>query len=273
MESITLQERIAQLYDEEILSIWSEPFGKMLLDRVEIPLRSTILDAACGTGYPSLQLLKRLDPQSRIVALDSSYEMLNVARDKAGPAAGKRIFFKHERMERTSFPSETFDLVLSNCGIMNFSDPRAGLRQMVRVLKRGCQLVGTIELRGSFREFYDIYREVLLKFDMEDVLERLEEHIARRPHPEGAVAFFSEAGLRDVDIATREFSLLFSSGREFFFSPLIEYGFLNDWKEIISGGERMQRVFWHIKNAIDLYYQGRAFDVTVIASCLCGRKK
>jgi hypothetical protein len=69
-----------------------------------------------------------------------------------------------------------------------------------------------------------------------------------------------------------EFTLLFKSSREFFFAPVIEYGPLAEWKEIAGGGQEMQDVFWYIKEAIDAYYDGRPFQVTVKAGCLIGRK-
>ena len=141
---------------------------------------------------------------------------------------------------------------------------------MARVAKPGATVMVTFELRGSFAEFFDIYREVLTKFDMTTELGL--EQLLRTPDRDGAIALLKDAGLEEVQIETREFTLLFSSGREFFFSPLIEYGFLADWKALIGTGEQMQRVFWHVKNAIDLYYQGRAFDVTVYAGCVWGKK-
>jgi hypothetical protein len=34
----------------------------------------------------------------------------------------------------------------------------------------------------------------------------------------------------------------------------------------------MQDIFWYIKEAIDAYFEGRAFAATVVAGCLIGRK-
>jgi hypothetical protein len=65
---------------------------------------------------------------------------------------------------------------------------------------------------------------------------------------------------------------LFKSSREFFFAPVIEYGPLAEWKEIAGNGQEMQDVFWYIKEAIDAYFDGRPFQVTVKAGCIIGRK-
>ena len=69
-----------------------------------------------------------------------------------------------------------------------------------------------------------------------------------------------------------EFTLLFKSSREFFFAPVIEYGPLAEWKEIAGSGQEMQDVFWYIKEAIDAYFDGRPFQVTIKAGCIVGRK-
>jgi hypothetical protein len=47
---------------------------------------------------------------------------------------------------------------------------------------------------------------------------------------------------------------------------------LADWKQIAGKGQEMQDIFWHMKEAIDSYFQGRSFAVTVHAGCVRGRK-
>jgi hypothetical protein len=66
--------------------------------------------------------------------------------------------------------------------------------------------------------------------------------------------------------------MLFRSSREFFFAPIIEYGPLPAWKAVAGQGQEMQDVFWYIKEAIDAYFGGRAFEVTVKAGLLAGTK-
>jgi len=74
-------------------------------------------------------------------------------------------------------------------------------------------------------------------------------------------------------VEIEEFTLLFKSSREFFFAPVIEYGPLAEWKEIAGSGQEMQDVFWYIKEAIDAYFDGRPFQVTVKAGCIIGTKQ
>jgi hypothetical protein len=130
-----------------------------------------------------------------------------------------------------------------------------------------------LPLEGTFEEFHDIYREVLTKHDRHETLARLDEHVAR-VYPAAAECedWLRSAGLVDARVEVERFTMLFRSSREFFFAPVIEFGPLSAWKEIAGTGQEMQDIFWYIKEAIDAYFEGRAFAVTVVAGCLKGRK-
>lgn len=267
-------DKLAQIYDDEVLPIWSMRFGRMLLRKIETPPpKSMVLDVGCGTGYPALELLHKLDDQSRIIAIDCASEMLNVARKKAGDLSGKRIFFRTETIDKKlSFATDVYDLVVANDAVWELEDPKAAIMDFARVCKPGGHVLVTMPLAGSWAEFYDIYREVLVKHDHHEILHKLEEELARAPDREQARQWLEEAGLLDVSVEAEEFDLLFRSAREFFFAPVIEYGPLPQWKEIAGKGETMQEIFWHIKEAIDAYFGDRAFSVTIKAGCLLGRK-
>jgi ubiquinone/menaquinone biosynthesis C-methylase UbiE len=266
-------DKLAQVYDEEILPLWSTRFGRMLLRHVEAPAKAMVLDVGCGTGYPALEVLRKLDDQSRIIAIDCASEMLNLARKKAADLAGRRIFFRTETVkQRLSFTADVYDLVISNDALWELDDPAATVADFARVSKPGGLVVFTLPLRGSWGEFYDIYREVLTKHDHHDILQKLAEEERRYPEPEEAVGWLKNAGMTDVTIETEQFELLFRSSREFFFAPVVEFGPLPSWKEVAGKGEVMQEIFWHIKEAIDAYFGDRAFSVTITAGCLAGRK-
>jgi ubiquinone/menaquinone biosynthesis C-methylase UbiE len=266
-------DKMARVYDEEILPIWSQRFGRMLLRGLEVPQKAMVLDVGCGTGYPSLELLKRMDDQGRIIAIDPVGALLDVARKKAGDLAGRRIFFRSESPVATmAFADEVYDIVISNLGLMLLDSPRRAVKEFCRVAKRGGSVIATLPLLGTYGEFYDIYREVLTKSDQHEILERLEAHIIKTPDPDRVVGWFEQAGLDSVDVDVEEFSLLFKSSREFFFAPVIEFGPLSSWKEIAGKGQTMQEIFWHIKEAIDAYFGNRAFEITVKAGCFRGTR-
>jgi ubiquinone/menaquinone biosynthesis C-methylase UbiE len=266
-------EKLARIYDDEVLPVWSERFGRLLLRGLRTPERGQILDVACGTGYPSVELLRRMGPGCRLIAIDAASAMLDVARKKISEidGASKKVFFRTESVEpKLSFADGVYDMVVCNLGLEEMDDPAAAIKDFARVTVPGGEVRCTLPLEGTFQEFYDIYREVLIKHDKHDAIERLNEHIARYPTGEQCESWLEQAGLTRRRVEVAEFSMLFKSSREFFFAPVIEYGPLAEWKAIAGKGQEMQDVFWYIKEAIDAYFGGRAFQVTVMAGCLIG---
>jgi ubiquinone/menaquinone biosynthesis C-methylase UbiE len=267
------EDKLAKLYDAEILPIWGRRFGRMLLRDLTLPPKAMVLDVGCGTGYPSLEILRRMDDQGRIIAIDSSSPLLDEARTKAGKLSGRRIFFRSETaLPKLPFADEVYDLVVSNAGLAEFDDPELAIRDFHRVAKEGGRVAVSLPLAGTFGEFFDILREVLIKQDRPDAIDRLDAHLVRYAPLEQAEAWFEDAGLSEVRSEHEVFTLLFKSSREFFFAPIIEYGPLAGWKLIAGKGQVMQDVFWHCKQAIDAYFAGSSFAVTVVAGCVTGRK-
>src|SRR5262249_43515969 len=201
---------------------------------------------------------------------------LDVARRKVadlGPLGKKGVFFRTESaVPKLSFADDVYDLVVCNLGLDEMPSLDFALRDFARVAKRGGEVRCTLALAGTFQEFHGLYREGLIKHDKHEALQRLEKHVQRYPtidHLERSM----RSAMLDGSIEIEEFTLLFKSSREFFFAPVIEYGPLSEWKEIAGAGQEMQDVFWYIKEAIDAYFDGRPFQVTVKAGCLIGRKE
>ncbi len=261
-------EKMARVYDDEILPLWSQRFGRMLLRGLDVPPKAMVLDYGCGTGYPSVEILKRMGDSGRLIAIDPVGALLDVARKKAGNLSGKRIFFRSDSLtSKLSFAEDVYDLVISNVALAKLEEPAEVIKEFARVTRPGGRVIVTLPLAGTFGEFYDIYREVLTKNDRHEVLERLEAHIARNPDAEEVSGWFEDAGLTSLDSDVEDFTLLFKTSREFFFAPVIEFGPLSQWKSVAGKGQEMQEIFWHIKESIDAYFGNRAFEVTVKAGC------
>jgi ubiquinone/menaquinone biosynthesis C-methylase UbiE len=268
-------EKLARIYDDEIAPVWGTRFGKMLLRNLAVPDRGQVLDISCGTGYPTIEILRRMNDGSRLIAIDASSAMLDVARRKVadlGPLGKKGVFFRTESpVPKLSFADDVYDLVVCNLGLSEMPNLESAVRDFARVCKKGGEVRCTLPLAGTFEEFHDLYREVLIKHDKHEALDRLDKHIERHPTIEHVERCMRAANLSG-GLEIEEFALLFKSSREFFFAPVIEYGPLAEWKEIAGSGQEMQDVFWYIKEAIDAYFDGRPFQVTVKAGCIVGKK-
>ncbi len=60
-------------------------WGRAVLERLELEGDETVVDAGCGTGRVTEELLARL-PRGRVVALDASPSMLEQAQARLAPA-------------------------------------------------------------------------------------------------------------------------------------------------------------------------------------------
>ncbi|MEZ4399537.1 MAG: methyltransferase domain-containing protein [Kofleriaceae bacterium] len=268
-------EKLARIYDDQIAPVWGARFGKMLLRELTIPERGQVLDISCGTGYPLVEVLRRKGDAARVIAIDASSALLDVARKKVADlgALGKRgVFFRTESpVPRLSFADDVYDVVMCNLGLAEMPDAAQALADFARVTKVGGEVRCTIPLDGTWLEFHDIFREVLVKHDRHEALDRLDAHLASYPTIDQCLGWMRAAGLEPA-VEVEEFTLLFKSSREFFFAPVVEFGPLPEWKAVAGTGQELQDVFWYIKEAIDAYFGERAFQVTVKAGCLVGRK-
>jgi len=125
-----------------------EPYGEEMYLAVPILQRlwevraPLVLDVATGTGRLPLALLEQPSFQGRVVALDLSRRMLAQAAPKLAPY-GDRAVLMHTPAEELPFPDDTFDLVTCLEALEFTMQPRAVLRELVRVLRHGGLLVLT----------------------------------------------------------------------------------------------------------------------------------
>ena len=214
---------------------------------------------------------------SRLIAIDASSAMLDVARRKVadlGPLGKKGVFFRTESaVPKLSFADDVYDLVVCNLGLGEMPSARgraARLRARRQAGRRGALHA------AARRHVPGVPRSLSRGADQaRQARGARSAREARRALPDGRPRRALHAARRTSsgDIEIEEFSLLFKSSREFFFAPVIEYGPLAEWKEIAGGGQEMQDVFWYIKEAIDAYFDGRPFQVTVTAGCIIGTKQ
>jgi ubiquinone/menaquinone biosynthesis C-methylase UbiE len=266
------QDKAARLYDEEIHPLFGQRFADMLLAAADIPPKSAILEIGCAAGAITAQIAHRLDAESRIVAVDASVALLELARARVRDQehAGRRVFFRaHPLGTRLPFAEETFETVLAN--VSDSPLPTQMLADYVRVTKPGGQVVVAAPLRGTWLEFLDIFREVLVQAHRPEAIASLDAYVSALPEADAVARQLEALGLRAVDIEIEHWELVFRSAREFFYAPVIEHGPLTQWKEIV-GREVLHETFLAIKDSIDTYFSGRAFAVSVFGGRFSARK-
>lgn len=137
---------IAPDYDRlnHILSFGADrSWRKRSVNAVACPDRPRrFLDLACGTGDYSLALARAMHPDSRITGVDISQGMLEIMKRKVlENNLEDKITVINADAASLPFPDSSFNCVTIAFGIRNFQDRGAALREILRVLDKGGQLV------------------------------------------------------------------------------------------------------------------------------------
>ncbi|HET6150115.1 MAG TPA: methyltransferase domain-containing protein [Polyangia bacterium] len=272
------QARLAKVYDSDVLPLYGRRFGQLALRGWDPGPAADVLEIGCATGDLTLELARRLDDGSHLTALEGSAPLAAQAKAKlaAAPGVGHRVTIHQTATPlhpTLVLPDSVFDVCVSNLGLAEAEEPARTVVELASMLKPGGQLLLTAPLRGTWTEFLDIYRQVLRDGGKGDSLAALEAYVAAQPDGDTCARWLEQAGLTDVEVAVDRWELLFKSAREFFFAPVIHEGPLSRWKHIAGRGDEMQDVFFFTKEAIDAYFAGRIFSVTIVGAAVKGWKR
>jgi len=112
-----------------------EPYGFDLLARVNPKIRESVLDLATGPGEPALSIARMVGPEGRVVGVDLSERMVELATRIAKERRIPGLTFLAMDAEKLDFPNESFDLVTSRFGFQIFTNPETVAREAYRVLR------------------------------------------------------------------------------------------------------------------------------------------
>lgn len=192
-----------QLFVPALFSDWAKKFA----DHLSIHPGLRILDVACGTGVLARQVALKSSPGGYTAGLDANLGMLTVA-ERLAP----RIEWRQGMAESLPFPDQSFDLVVSQFGLMFFNDRPRALREMLRVLIPGGQLAVLVWNDIENIPAYAIELELLERLAGRQAADAL-----RAPFLLGDKAelrsLFKGAGVRSVDIHTYKSTAHFPSIR------------------------------------------------------------
>jgi SAM-dependent methyltransferase len=260
------QESLARVYEENVYPLVEQKLADLLTYELSLPPRAHALQIGCGLGTTTAELLQALDADSRLVAVETSQAFVERARTNVPPEhLGRRVFFRAlDLTSRLPFADGAFDLVLANLALADHPSPAAFLAEAARVTKPDGTLRLATLVNGSWREFLDVYSDVLLRLRKNDAAAALQEYAKAFPEPEALARQLEAAGFAKVDVDTTHWELVFRTSREFFYAPVIDRGPLDRWKAIAGKGPVMRDTFAAVKQAIDTYFGGNAFSVSLV---------
>ncbi len=114
-------------------------WGRRVLDRLPLRGDETAVDAGCGTGRLTADLLERL-PRGRVIAVDQSLNMLIEAEATLRPRFGDRVEFVQSDLLALSLP-EPVDAIFSTATFHWIADHDALFARLFDLLRPGGRLV------------------------------------------------------------------------------------------------------------------------------------
>jgi ubiquinone/menaquinone biosynthesis C-methylase UbiE len=151
------REWLARLVGRAVWGMDVRPMYASMSAIGQLPDHATVLDVPCGGGVAFRAVGS--DQHVRYIAVDLSEDMLSRARRRARSRALDQIETLNADMQDLPFPDAIADLCLSYSGLHAIADPQKTVAEMVRCLKPGGELVGTMFLlEGSRRQRFLLQR-------------------------------------------------------------------------------------------------------------------
>lgn len=206
-------DRIARRYDlaNDCISMGMHRFWKeRAVKELSIKVDGNYLDVCCGTGDLSLILAKKLAAAGKVIGLDFSPNMLDIAERRAG-IANQKVSAKMEWIkgdaQNLPFPDDTFDGAVISFGLRNLTDFERGIAEMARVTKPGGTVIN-LDLGKSevplfaplFKFYFGSIVPIIGEIIQSDrqAYTYLPQSASIYPAPDGITDLFQKAGLIDI---------------------------------------------------------------------------
>ena len=125
----------ANAYEKLFVPALFREWAVKVADAAHVQPGQRVLDVACGTGVLAREVASRVGATGRVAGIDASPGMIAVA-GRLAPV----IEYRNGVAEALPFPDRSFDAVVSQFGLMFFTDRRKALAEMQRVLVPGGSL-------------------------------------------------------------------------------------------------------------------------------------
>lgn len=128
-QAIQRLQRLGQIY---------HPFTRQMLVEAGITTGMTVLDVGCGPGEVSLIAADLVGETGRVLGVDASVEMLQVAQTRAQAAGFTHVSFQAADLRTLTLDGDQpFDALVGRLILMHLPDPEAVLRQLVQWVRPG----------------------------------------------------------------------------------------------------------------------------------------
>ncbi|MBL0331405.1 MAG: class I SAM-dependent methyltransferase [Chlorobiota bacterium] len=241
---------LVNTFDE--LPLWSAMFGLLFFKHFELKQYNRVLDIGSGTGFPLFELAERLGSNCKCFGID----LWKNANDRANK---KILIYNLDNVEiiegtgeNLPFEDMSIDLIVSNLGINNFSNPQKVFNECKRVLNSGSNLVITTNLNGHWVEFYKVFEETLIELNKTNLISGLRLHQEHRGSLKSVSNLYSNNGFKLIRIIEDIVEMKFLNGSAFLNHHFIKLGWLGSWLELIPQKD-WEMVFTSLENNLNSF--------------------
>ena len=184
----------------------------------ELRQGEVVLDLGSGGGIDVLLSARRVGSAGKAYGLDMTDEMLALARENQAKAGVTNVEFLKGEIENVPLPSDTVDVIISNCVINLSGDKDRVMAEAFRVLKPGgrfavSDVVSQREVPASIRQSMEHWIGCIAgALDVKDYQAKLEKagfenvsfEITREYRSDEAGSFLATAGVPAADAAAAD---------------------------------------------------------------------
>ncbi len=176
MNSKKYFDEVAHQWDNMQQSFFSEDVRDKAFSVARVKKGKIAADIGAGSGFISEGLIHK---GLKVIAVDQSETMLAEMRKKFSSVEG--IEYRLGKAEKLPIPDEAVDYVFANMYIHHVGSPQEAIKEMVRILKAGGELVITDMDEHEFKFLKEEHHDRWMGFKRKDVKR-----------------WFEEAGLKNV---------------------------------------------------------------------------
>lgn len=240
-------------------------FGEAIYDAFDPKLGGDVVHLGCRTGYPDAMLAERLG-EGRIVGVDPSPAAIELARAKASAMGATRASYQVFSGSPAPFAAASF-----RHGIALHPDPRpvaieALAAELGRLVSKGGEAIVAMPLAGTLQEVLDLAREHALKRGDDELSTALDSADRARASADALGASLARAGFVEPRVDVRKTTIEFGAGRDLFEDPAFRLLLLPELESLVEVAD-LRPALEYVRAAIDRYWSGSRFSLTVVVGC------